>query len=245
MNEFKQPVLGIEEALKVLKNGVIEIPHGLLPWGSNYTLLVTVKHEGQEHLAVYKPASGERPLWDFPDGTLSKREVAAFFLDRVLGWSIVPATVLRSGPHGLGSLQYFIPHDPDYHYFNFEGKHTQQTRHIALFDIVINNADRKAGHCIVDGDSHVWGIDHGICFHYEPKLRTVIWEYAGQSLTSDERVGLEKLCEKLADAPLNSELARLLSKREIEAISERLGILLENGVFPEPGTGRSYPWPPV
>lgn len=190
------------EILKILQSGRMET-EGLLPWSSNYAFLVQVYEAASELRAVYKPSRGERPLWDFPTGALSYREYAAFLISDELGWNLVPPTVIRDGEHGSGSVQLFIEHDPNQHYFSFEGQPEFRTplQKIVLLDVVINNADRKGGHVIIeessgnediagtDGPGRLWGIDHGICFHHDNKLRTVIWEFAGmeipESLLSD------------------------------------------------------------
>lgn len=241
--------------LSVLQNGIIEI-EGLLPWSSNYTFLVRVCEEDVELEAVYKPQRGERPLWDFPQGTLCRRELAAFVISEALGWHLVPPTVLRESEHGLGSVQLFIDHDPERHYFTFEGDPTfrSQLQRMTLLDILINNADRKGGHVLVEENSvgpggveRLWGIDHGICFHSDPKLRTVIWEFAGMPIPETLRADLRKLSALLAEAedPLVAELAKLITPMEMDALSARLDRLISAERFPAPGAGRHYPWPPV
>jgi hypothetical protein len=235
-----------EETLQLLQKGKLEL-EGLISWGSNYTFLGQVCR-GQEELAViYKPRKGERPLWDFPSGTLCLRERAAFLVSDLLGWRLVPPTILRDGPHGWGSVQKFVEHDPDSHYFTFQGQYPEQLQRIVLFDLLINNADRKGGHVLVDDDEHLWSIDHGICFHVEYKLRTVIWEFAGEKIPPEQLAALAQLQEKLVgeeDASVRN-LRELLSEREMEALQRRLESLLAQPVFPHPGPGRHYPWPPV
>ena len=243
-----------ETVLHLLQAGTLEI-EGLLPWSSNYAFLVRACDGPNEVGAVYKPRRGERPLWDFTQGTLCRREVAAFVVSDALGWQIVPPTVLRDGQHGLGSVQLFIEHDPERHYFTFEGDPTlaPQLQKIALLDVIINNADRKAGHVLLQetndsaGFGHLWGIDHGICFHTDPKLRTVIWEFAGTPVPQPLREGLERFREGLAqtDNAVTVHLEQLLSEAEMDAMRRRLNRLLERNVFPRPGPGRHYPWPPV
>ena len=175
--------LSLERALDLLTRGKLQ-PQGLLPWGSNYTFLVRITLDDVETAAIYKPREGERPLWDFPDGTLCQREVAAFVVSQALGWLIVPPTILRDGPHGIGMVQFYIDCNPEEHYFTLqeETRFHGQFKQIALFDLLVNNADRKAGHCLRDENDHIWAIDHGVCFAVEPKLRTVIWEFAGQPI---------------------------------------------------------------
>lgn len=232
--------------LTILELGAITL-QGLLPWSSNYTFLLRVCHENQEVQAVYKPRHGERPLWDFPTGTLCSRERAAFLISDLLGWNLVPPTILREGPHGLGSIQWFIPHDPQIHYFTLEGQFPEQEQRFVLFDALANNADRKAGHILLGEEDHLWGIDHGICFHEEYKLRTVIWAYAGipipPHLLTDLQTFQEKL--KMPSTAWREEIATLLSHREIKALENRVARLCRTQTFPDPGPGRHYPWPLV
>lgn len=242
------------DILNLLQTGTLEI-QGLLPWSSNYTFLMRVCGEHQQVEAVYKPRRGERPLWDFAQGTLCLRERAAFFLSQIIGWELVPPTVLRDGPHGLGSLQLFINHNPERHYFTFEGEpaYQQQLQKIVLLDFIMNNADRKSGHVLLaEGsnpptDDRLWLIDHGICFHTDYKLRTVIWEFAGQPVPKALLADLTRLRDQLAiDANgIKTQLKELLSKAEIAALQKRLQQIVTVGVFLEPGPGRHYPWPPV
>ncbi len=232
--------------LKLLTQGTV-VSQGLLPWSSNYTFLVQVCGVDREVLAVYKPQRGERPLWDFAGGTLCLRERAAFLVSEGLSWGLVPPTVLREGPHGLGSLQWFVPHEAEAHYFTLEGQFPDQVQRIALFDVICNNADRKAGHVLLGEDDRLWAIDQGICFHAEYKLRTVIWEFAGEPVPAPLMADIEAFRARLADpaGPLPAALAALLSPREVAAISTRLQGLLRAGTFPRPGPGRHYPWPLV
>lgn len=246
--------LTIDDILTVLQNGTVEI-EGLLPWSSNYAFLVRACDGPVELGAVYKPERGERPLWDFAQGTLCLRECAAFIISETLGWRIVPPTVLRDAQHGLGTVQLFIDHDPARHYFTIEGDETlrPQLQKIALLDILINNADRKAGHVLIqesdttDESVKLWGIDHGICFHVDPKLRTVIWEFGGTPIPGDLKEDMRALQAKLNseadDVPVS--LTKLLSPTEIEALRRRLNRLIDRATFPQPGAGRHYPWPPV
>lgn len=244
------------DVLDILRNGTIDI-EGLLPWSSNYAFLARVCRDDVELGAVYKPRRGERPLWDFAQGTLCQREQAAFLVSEALGWHLVPPTVLRDGQHGIGTFQLFIDHDPERHYFTFEGDPTfrPQLQRMAILDIVINNADRKAGHVLIQQDTEeepgsagqLWGIDHGICFHTDPKLRTVIWEFAGSPIPARLRDDLTGFGAQLDEEgnPINDALAQLLTAEEIAALRRRLRRLVERGTFPEPGAGRHYPWPPV
>ena len=232
--------------LDILTNGEMRL-EGRLAWGSNYTLLGYVCAGDVELPVVYKPRRGERPLWDFPTGTLCLRERAAYLVSDAAGWDIVPPTVLREGVHGYGSVQAFVEHDPEIHYFNIEGEpdFADALQRIVLFDWVTNNADRKAGHVLVGPDDTLWAIDHGICFHIDYKLRSVIWEFAGQPFSTDLIATLLQLRNNLDAEPYASELARLLHRNEIERLKRRADKLIEVGVFPEPGPGRHYPWPPV
>jgi len=213
-----------------------------MPWSSNATFLVGVEHDGAATDAIYKPGRGERPLWDFP-GSLYRREVAACRLSDALGWGVVPTTVLRpDGPLGEGSLQAFVDADFSEHYFTLlehEDLHPQ-LRRMAVFDLLANNADRKSGHCLLTvDDRRVWGIDHGVCFHDEPKLRTVIWDFAGEPIDP----GLLADVARLIDDP--PELADLLHRDELEAFRRRVEAVLRLGRFPDPGGDRPYPWPLV
>ena len=241
-------ILSLGDVLYTLNKGTIQEDHGVLPWGSNYAYLVSVTDDTRTLLAVYKPQRGERPLWDFPNGTLCYREVAAFRVSDALGWDIVPPTVLRSGPYGLGSLQFFIHHDPEINYFTpFPEVVVPRLQHFAVFDYLINNADRKGGHCLLDEQGHLWGIDHGVSFHVQHKLRTVIWDFAGEPVPDLILESLLAFCDTLSapDAPGMTLLKGLLTEQEIRAFRRRLDTLLETRRFPAPGPGPNYPWPPV
>jgi uncharacterized repeat protein (TIGR03843 family) len=260
--------------LSLLQLGSMEL-EGLLPWSSNYSFLVRIcpnqaVYEASNQLpepavaeirAVYKPQQGERPLWDFPQGTLFQRERAAYVISQALGWNLVPATVVRKGPHGIGSVQLFIEHDPEIHYFNIEGNadFAEQLQKIALLDIIINNADRKAGHVLIEDSEEnedktqaplperLWVIDHGICFHNEYKLRTVIWEFAGTPIPTHLLQEIAQFQQSLKNSTtaLHQELSGLLSTREFNAMQRRTQTLLDQKTFIAPGPGRHYPWPPV
>jgi uncharacterized repeat protein (TIGR03843 family) len=237
----------IDDILRDLKQGRLTV-QGEFLWGSNYTFLVQVEHEERQLAAVYKPSRGERPLWDFPPATLAHREVAAFLVSQALGWQLVPPTVHRKkGPAGPGSLQLFIEHDPEYHYFNFKEIDRQRLPRVALFDLLINNADRKGSHILIDPDDHLWLIDHGICFHVEDKLRTVIWDFAGQSLPEDLCADLSQFVQALqTKSTLVEELQEHLSQEETKAMLQRAEILLAQGRFPSPHSSRRFqPWPPL
>lgn len=231
-------------ALELLAAGDVEVL-GLLPYSSNYTFLARVRKGADETTAVYKPTRGERPLWDFPPGTLAAREVAAFLVSEAAGWGIVPPTVLREeGPLGAGSLQTFVEHDPDRHFFILMEERLEDFMPFAAFDVVVNNADRKAGHVLEDSDGRLWGVDHGLSFHVEPKLRTVIWSFADEALGNALRRDLEQLGSVLADpGGLGGRLEGLLSAEEAAATLARAEALLVEDRFPAPGHDRPLPWP--
>ncbi len=222
-----------------LRFGEIELKGQFLP-GSNYTFYVSVHHGGEVFPAVYKPQGGEQPLWDFPENTLALREVAAYLVSEGLGFHFVPFTTLRAeGPHGPGSLQQFIPYDPEYHYFSFSPQDRERLRPTALFDVLINNADRKGSHIMLEeGEDRLWLIDHGICFHEQNKLRTVIWDFAGQPIPAE-------LLEALRGVPaLRGLLEPYLGRGEIEALERRARALLRRPIFPfQPTDRRAMPWP--
>jgi uncharacterized repeat protein (TIGR03843 family) len=232
--------------LQILQIGSIQVA-GQFMWGSNYTFLAKVETEGESLLAVYKPLRGERPLWDFPPGSLAAREVAAYLTSRALGWDLVPPTVLRDdGPAGPGSLQLYLDVDPERHYFNFSDEERQRLRPVVAFDVLINNADRKSGHILLGSDDHLWLIDHGICFHRDHKLRTVVWDFVGQPIPQDILTDLGMFRNRLAlDDELVSAFTELLSQDEIEALALRAEQLIAEGRFPEPDGVRPYPWPLV
>jgi uncharacterized repeat protein (TIGR03843 family) len=242
----------------LLSSGSVEI-EGRMPWSSNGTFLVTVTltgtpngavtgedgpDDGERRVpAIYKPGRGERPLWDFPDG-LYRREVAAYELSEALGWGFVPPTVaLDDGPLGPGSLQLFVDADFEQHYFTLleEPSHHRVLKRMATFDALANNADRKGGHCLIDTDGRIWGIDHGLCFHVQQKLRTVIWDFAGEALADDDAAAVERLAEGGLPAPLT----RLLHPEECRALEKRARQLLRERRLPEPWTDHPYPWPLV
>ena len=234
---------GDGDLLRLLSDGDLEIL-GLLPRSSNYTFLGKVSDGHTETLGVYKPRAGETPLWDFQEGTLCGREVAAYAVARELGWPNVPPTVLRDGPEGIGSLEHFVEFDPRQHYFTLLEGREDVFRTIALFDVVVNNADRKGGHTLLAKDGGIFVIDHGVCFSTEPKLRTVVWDFAGTPVPQELLRDLERIGSSLS-GDLGRELAELLHPGEIEAISRRTERLVASGRFPEPESERAYPWPPV
>ncbi len=238
--------ISVEALLMLLQEGQLEI-QGLLPNGSNYTFLAFAARGERRTLAVYKPTRGEQPLWDFPEETLAYREVAAYLTSEALGWDFVPPTVYRTaGPHGPGSLQYFIQAQPDCHYFTFSNDDKAELPRVALFDLLINNADRKGGHLIKDQAGKLWLIDHGLCFNTQPKLRTVVWDYGGLPIPDDLLAEVSAFRRRLdEDAALGEAYHSLLSKAEVAALARRADRLLSTRTFPEPGPGRNYPWPPL
>ena len=213
-----------------------------MPYSSNATFLVRISQGERSCRAIYKPLRGERPLWDFAPG-LHRREVAAYRLAIAMGFDFVPITVLRDGPLGEGSVQLLIDADFEQHYFTlFESQPElhDQFRDIAVFDIVANNTDRKSAHVLIDADKHVWGIDHGLCFAAEFKLRTVVWEFADTDIEPELVDVAARLAERV---PL--EIAALLADDEVEALRERAAWVAEHRVLPVDHTGRRYPWPLV
>jgi len=223
---------------------------GLLPYSSNYSFLVTMRDGELELPGVYKPRRGENPLWDFPTGSLCLRETAAYDVSAALGWNLVPPTVLRQGTRGVGSVQFFIECDPNIHYFSMQedARYAPALRQLSLFDYLINNADRKSGHCLFDEENRMWAIDHGVCFHSEYKLRTVIWEYSEQPIDPallDDLNALQAVLDQ-PESALNCALADLLSRPERAALCDRLESLLALGCHPDPPPHqRNFPWPPI
>ena len=227
---------------------------GRIAWSSNATFLCRLRPADQplsaasDLRAIYKPQSGERPLWDFPEGSLCRRERAAYLVDEALGWGLVPPTLLREGPYGYGAVQAFIPHDPERHLLAVKGWDRRALRRLAAFDALINNADRKSGHVLDDGAGRLWAIDHGVCFHQEEKLRTVLWDWAGRLLPAHIRADLRAFLRRLGQPadPLPAELAQLLDPAEVTALRQRARQLVEGGRYPLPSPGRyALPWPPV
>jgi uncharacterized repeat protein (TIGR03843 family) len=230
------------DALTLLADAELVI-EGRMPWSSNATFLTNLMVDGKQVAqAIYKPHKGERPLWDFPSG-LYQREVAAYRLSAALGWGGVPPTIERVGPFGIGSLQMFIPANFEEHYFTIHEQRQDlhdQLRAMCAFDLLANNTDRKSGHCLLGLDDTIWGIDHGLCFAAEFKLRTVIWEFADEPISDELLPGIESIAAKV---PL--EVATLLLDDEVEAIQRRAKQLVSRPVFPTDPTGRRYPWPLV
>jgi len=228
----------------LLTEGEMEV-HGRIAGSSNATLLVTCRADGDELLAVYKPHKGERPLWDFPGG-LFRREVAAFALSEALGWGLVPITVLRpDGPFGEGSVQRFVHEDGTSHYFTLRDDPAWHPvlQKLCAFDVVANNADRKSGHVLL-AEERLWGIDNGLCFNEEDKLRTVIWDFGGEPIAPADREALATL----AHDGLPDTVSGLLTPEEVAATMDRVAWLLHLGALPElvdDGDWPPYPWPLV
>lgn len=219
----------------------------VVPWGSNYTFLVALGDKGGEprSIGIYKPRQGEAPLWDFPDGTLYRREFAAYRLSCWLGWDLVPETIIRDGPHGIGTVQDYIEADDTVTYMTLRETHAADLRRMALFDLIANNADRKAGHLFKGKDGKVYGIDHGLTFNTQPKLRTVIWDYTGEPLPDELRGDLEsRLGDGAAVARLRAELDPLLDRGEINRFFARAERVVKTGVYPGFGHGNTHhvPW---
>jgi uncharacterized repeat protein (TIGR03843 family) len=236
-----------DKLIITLAKGEITL-EGEFIWGSNYTFAVKVNHDDVSLQAVYKPIQGERPLWDFPRSSLAHREVAAYLVSEALGWKFVPPTVYRlDAPLGPGSVQLYIPHNPDYHYFNFSEEDRQRLRPVVLFDLLINNADRKGSHILIDPDDKIWLIDHGICFHQEDKLRTVIWDFAGENIPDEYCQDLNRFNLQLHESSQTfTALQANLNPLEIDALKKRADRLINTGKFPNPHINRRpYPWPAI
>jgi uncharacterized repeat protein (TIGR03843 family) len=228
--------------LRLLAEGEVEV-EGRLPWSSNASFVVTLCLDGESGRAVYKPGRGERSLWDFPGG-LFRREIAAYELSTALGWDVVPETVMRwDAPLGEGSLQRFVEADFSEHYFTMleQPDLGDALRTIAVFDLVANNADRKSGHCLIDDGRRVWGIDHGLCFHEDPKLRTVMWDFAGEPIPDSLLTDVARMIDDVPEA-----FATYLERDEIDALRRRAAAVARLGQFPNPNPDmRPYPWPLV
>lgn len=242
-----------QAALDLLRHADLE-PVGRIASASNVTLLCRLAGATTDppRLAVYKPERGEAPLWDFPPRTLHLREVAAYVVDRALGWGMVPPTVLRQeGPYGRGSVQLFVDHDPDRHYFTLieEGDEDilGQLRRMVVFDLVVNNADRKGSHVLVPEDGRIRLVDHGICFHAEPKLRTVAWDFADEPVPEDDRADALELAARLSrdSDDATRRLRGLLTHREVDALVRRARSLSDLDRLPRPTGPRPLPWPPL
>jgi hypothetical protein len=216
-----------------------------IPWSSNYTFAARLAVEGYPpFLAVYKPRRGEIPLWDFPDGTLYKRERAAYLACIAFGWDFIPPTVIRDGPHGVGSFQLLVDVEPRSDFFKYKDDHVAEVQCIGLFDVIANNADRKAGHILKDRSGKLWGIDHGLTFNTDHKLRTVIWDWQGEPIPGPLRHQLEAFKrdpKRVAD--LRKELEALLDRTEVELFFKRLEHVISRGAYPPMHSRRAVPWP--
>ncbi|MEV7066291.1 SCO1664 family protein [Streptomyces collinus] len=259
-------------AAELLARGELTV-RGRIREASNAALYCTVSYDGQDAACIYKPVAGERPLWDFPDGTLAQREVAAYEVSEATGWGLVPPTVLREGPYGEGMCQLWVEVAPEAELLALvdgeepgpgwkavgfaevgEGRTAllvhaddERLRRLAVLDAVINNADRKGGHLLPTGEGRLYGIDHGVTFNAENKLRTLLWGWAGEPLTQEAADVLEGLRKGLAEGgPLTARLEPLITGAEIDATRARVGALLASGTHPEPsGEWPAIPWPPV
>ncbi len=217
-----------------------------MPYGSNYTFLVHLDAgEGKCIRAIYKPRDGERPLYDYPSGTLYLRERATFALSRALGWPNVPHTLVREGPYGIGSMQMYIECDPDITYFNLIEQNADELAKFAVFDVVVNNGDRKAGHCLLDDAGDIWSIDHGLTFHPMFKLRTVMVEFWGKPIPEALASDLEALLATLQSPTdeLPCLLGELIEPKEMRALTRRLDIMLQQRKLPMLDPYRNVPWP--
>lgn len=230
-----------DEALALMASAEITTSK-LIPWGSNYSFAVVLEApDGRQQLAIYKPRSGETPLYDFPDGTLYRREVAAYLLSRRLGWDIVPPTIVRDGPHGVGSLQLYVEPQPDSgDDRRFWGSCTPEIERLVLFDLIANNADRKIGHCLRDKDGRVWGIDHGLTFNRYPKLRTVLWQYVGDPIAPELLADLSRL--RLHAADVRRDLAPYLAREELDALFDRVDHYVKTRTYPQLNSRRNIPY---
>ena len=238
-----RPPADDDEALLLLHEGVIDLEGRMLD-ASNVTLVGSIRCGDVAAECVYKPVAGERPLWDFPDGTLAGREISAFLVSQATGWRVVPPTVLREGPFGPGMVQIWMDGDEDVDLAAFVRRDDPALRRMAVFDAVVNNADRKGGHIIPMPDGHVYGVDHGICFSVDPKLRTLLWRWANKRLTDEAVAVLERLGDELR-GNLGEQLHEHLTRREVRATQQRVVELLRTGRHPEPsGEWPALPWPP-
>lgn len=236
-------LVDVDAAARLLGAGELHV-EGRLVAASNATLFCTVRLGDCRAHAVYKPVAGERPLWDFPDGTLAGREVAAYAVSEATGWSIVPPTVLRDGPYGPGMCQLWIDVDETVDIAALARSDHPQLRRMAVFDAVINNADRKGGHLLPTRGGHVYGVDHGVCFSVEDKLRTLLWRWRGRRLPAEELEVLGTLRTEL-DGALGAALGRLLTPAEVAATRHRVARLLTTRRFPQPAEDwPAIPWPP-
>jgi hypothetical protein len=239
-------VISEDAAIELLTRGELKVA-GRLAEASNATLYCMVSNGDLEAACVYKPVAGERPLWDFPDGTLAGREVSAYIVSKASGWDIVPPTVHRDGPFGPGMCQLWIDADPELDLVTLARSSTNASlRAMAVFDAVINNADRKIGHLLPTAQGHLYGCDHGVCFGEEYKLRTVLWQWRGDPLPESDLAALSRLHDQLTDGDLLARLGEWLTPDEVTATQLRVDMLLEHKVHPyPPADWPAVPWPPI
>ncbi|SNR82809.1 SCO1664 family protein [Actinomadura mexicana] len=232
-------------AERLLSAGRLAV-EGRLVQASNATLYCAIEHDGVSANCVYKPVAGERPLWDFPDGTLAEREVAAYEVSKAMGWYTVPPTVHRDGPYGPGMVQLWVEPDPDVDLVGLSRSDDEAVRRMSVFDAVVNNADRKIGHLLPPGDGHVYGCDHGVCFSVEYKLRTVLWQWRGKPLTPEAVEALGRVDAGLRGGALGARLAELLTAEEVDATRRRVELMLKHRIHPYPPEDwPAIPWPPL
>jgi hypothetical protein len=237
------PPLSEQEALDLLVESKITAAQ-LIPWGSNYSFAVALEtSDGREQLAVYKPKAGEAPLYDFPDGTLFLREVAAYLLSKMLCWDIVPPTVVREGPHGIGSLQLYVepmPESQSWEPRQFWGGCSLDIERVVLFDHIANNADRKLSHCLRDVRGKVWGIDHGLTFNEYPKLRTALWQFVGRPISERLLDDLRRFLER--EDEIRQPFDGYLGVNEVDSLLARVGRFVEIGHYPRLSPHRNIPY---
>ncbi|WP_440099195.1 SCO1664 family protein [Streptosporangium sp. H16] len=241
------PAAGLDDetATRLLRDGQLDVA-GRLVEATNMTLYCSVRLGGLTAACVYKPVRGERPLWDFPDGTLAAREVAAYEVSAAIGWRIVPPTVYRDGPFGPGMCQLWIDTDPETDLMVLIRSRQPSLRRMAVFDAIVNNADRKGGHLLPLADGHVYGVDHGVSFSAEDKLRTVLWQWRGKPLSREAMNVLTRLETDLEQGRLGRRLRELLTLHEVEATWSRVRRLLDTGLHPLPSKDwPAIPWPPI
>lgn len=240
----------VEAAERLLRTGRLTV-EGRLVQASNATLYCAIEGDGLRANCVYKPVAGERPLWDFPDGTLADREVAAYLVSEAMGWHVVPPTVHRDGPYGPGMVQLWVEPDPEIDLVALSRSDDPAIRRMAVFDAVVNNADRKIGHLLPPpGDDrrpgHVYGCDHGVCFSDEYKLRTVLWQWRGKKLTTEAVEALRRVLSLLERGPLLERLGELLTAEELDATRRRVELMLKHRIHPYPPEDwPAIPWPPL
>ena len=220
---------------------------GLHPGGSNYVFVVRLADADEEIYGIYKPAAGERPLRDFPYGTLHNRELSAYVVADALGWPAVPPTVVREGPHGVGSVQLFIDADFTKHYFNLRDERLDDYLPIAMFDVLVNNADRKGGACLLDADDQLWAVDHGLTFNPLARRRTVMFEFNGMPYSDDTLHGLDRFVATLDDtnSELRVSLTDTLDDHEIDSLVRRGKEMLVDRSFPLLDPDWNVPWPMI